>query len=166
MIDDWTNTTPYPKIEYPVRTEGYEGAPTADGSFRYLGAKSRRHPALLAIQPPLQRGLRGADRAGHPSFPHERQRAPRPARPQRSPSHTISPRGRTERGTPWPPPRRKIQAISLHLSPRGCRVAPSPCYRARLSDSVQAACALLKTTPHARGDPVLLLLAQSRLLNS
>src|SRR5918994_2046598 len=102
MIDDWTNTTPYPKIEYPVRTEGYEGAPTADGSFRYLGAKSRRHPALLAIQPPLQ---------------------------------------------------------------RGCRVAPSPCYRARLSDSVQAACALLKTTPHARGDPVLLLLAQSRLLN-
>jgi hypothetical protein len=135
-----------------------------DGGFRFRAANSCTHPAPLRIPTRLQRGIRGADQAGLPSFPHERRKAPRPVPLWRSPLCTISPQERTMRGTLGPSPRRRTPAVSLGLGQKGCRVALSPCYHIRLSDRVDEAGASLKTTPQTRVERVLL--AQSRRLNS
>src|SRR5215208_8158818 len=135
-----------------------------DGGFRFRAVKSCTRPAPLRVPTRLQRGIRGADQAGLPSFPHERRKAPRRVPLWRSSLCTISPQERTTRGTPGPSPRRRTLAVSLDLGLKGCRVAPSPCYRSQLSDSAEAGCALPKTTPHSFGDRVLL--AQSSRLSS
>jgi hypothetical protein len=135
-----------------------------DGGFRFRAVNSCTRPAPLRVPARLQRGIRGADQAGLPSFPHERRKAPRPVPLRRIPLCTISPQERTTRGTPGPSPRRRTPAVSLGVGLKGCRVTLSPCYRIRLSDSAEEACAPLKTTPHSRGDRVLL--AQSSRLSS
>ena len=135
-----------------------------DGGFRFRAVKSYTRPAPLRVPTRLQRGIRGADQAGLPSFPHERRKAPRRVPLWRSPLCTIPPQARTTRGTPGPSPRRRTPAVSLGLGLKGCRVALSPCYHIRLSDRVAEAGASLKTTPQTRVDRGLL--AQSSRLSS
>jgi hypothetical protein len=55
-----------------------------DDDFRFRAVNSRKHPAAPTIPFSLPRGLRGAGRAGLPSFPYERRRASRSVRPRRS----------------------------------------------------------------------------------
>ena len=135
-----------------------------DGGFRFRAVKSCTRPAPLRVPTRLQRGIRGADQAGLPSFPHERRKAPRRVPLWRSPLCTIPPQARTTRGTPGPSPRRRTPAVSLGLGLKGCRVALSPCYHIRLSDRFDEAGASLKTTPQTRVDRMLL--AQSSRLSS
>ena len=135
-----------------------------DGGFRIRAVKSCKRPAPLRVPTRLQRGMRDADQAGLPSFPHERRKAPKRVPLWRSPLCTISPQVRTTRGTPGPSPRRRTPAVSLGLGLKGCRVALSPCYHIRLSDRFDEAGASLKTIPQTRVDRMLL--AQSSRLSS
>ena len=135
-----------------------------DGGFRFRAVNSCTRPAPLRVATRLQRGIRGADQAGLPSFPHERRKAPRRVPLWRSPLCTISPQERTTIGTPGPSRGRRTPAVSLGLGLKGCRVALSPCYHIRLSDRVDEAGASLKTTPQTRVDRMLL--AQSSRLSS
>jgi hypothetical protein len=134
-------------------------------SFGFREVNSRKHSAPQRIPLRLPREPRAADRARLPSFPHERQRVPKPVHLWKTPGRTNLPEGMTRRGTPGPPPRSRTLAVSLRLSPKGWRAAPSRGYRTRLSDSAEAACALPKATPHARAI-LCCYLTQSSLLSS